>query len=461
MKINMSEFKIGELIVFKSHPYIDKHTEIKIAAYSDYTSPVLVIKQIKEKSQNKEKGKDIVQELNCLYYSSRDGKFIDRWISSNLVNKIFFTTSDHKLLFDIDFKRDLDNLNKDYSAIDYENLIKESYFNKMVILKSVDIELNKKKVNRTKDNGELVETNHLEFLPPVMTIVGYKFIDEKNKFCKNTGLPLIDLKCKWYNSSLKTFSELIFPYHVLYHVKEVQNLSMDKDLLSDISESLTGNTFFLLPLKKPFELEGYADKEIARTIGYPTAILYKHYFYQMNYFDYVTQNKATINIDDDFEKGAENAIFGKKYPSYERSYRSKVSDCRFKIDSYYVIVYKDMYENITRRVVKIRDLLIHIKKIKEFTETYDQLSSWNPSKNFNLFNYNYGVNGMISIISDTVSIPDNRLPKSIFNDENVEIFLNTNCLLRQGRYRNFNVNRILEVIEIIDGQGFFESSYTI
>ena len=46
----MSDFKRGNLIVFKTHPFIKGHTNIKISAYPEYTSPILIIKEVKEKT---------------------------------------------------------------------------------------------------------------------------------------------------------------------------------------------------------------------------------------------------------------------------------------------------------------------------------------------------------------------------------------------------------------------------
>ena len=454
----MSEFKPGELIVFKSHPFIHKQINIKIAAYCDYTAPILVIKETKEKSFDKETGRDTGQQLNCSYYNSKDGKFTDKWINSNVVNKVYFSVSDHKILFEFDLKKELEDLKKELSSKNYENLIKESYLNKKVVLKSVDVELFKTKINRTKENGELVETNHLEFLPPVMIIIGYKFLDDKNKFCEKSGFPLIELKCKWYNSSSKTFSESFFSYEILYLIKETQDLFVDKDLLSDINESIEENNFYILPIVKPFELVGdINNKTIDKTIGHSKAILYKHYFYQMNYFDYITQNKSVTTIDRVFDKISENNIFGKKYPNYDKGYKSKTTDCKFKTTNYYFITYQDIFKNITRRIVKVIDLFMYIKDFKKFKKTYKELESWNPEESLSFVNYEYFKDGKIFIHLDGISIPNNTLPKTIFEDENVEIMLNTNCLLRNGKLRNFKLNRILEVHEIIDGQTIFEN----
>ncbi|OXB04430.1 hypothetical protein [Flavobacterium pectinovorum] len=455
----MSEIKPGELIVFKTHPFINDLTNVRIAAYSEYTSPLLVVKEIKEKSFDKENGRDIGQQLNCIYYNSKDGKFIDKWISSKLINKVFFSVVDHKLLSEFDFKKKLLDSNKELSIRNYENLIKEHYLNKKVILKSVDIELFKIKVNRTKENGELVETNHLEFLPPLMSVIGFKFNDEKNKFSEKTGLPMIELKCKWYNSSAKTFSESFFPSEILYSVKDVEDLFPEKDLLSDIAESIEENSFFNLPIIKPFNLEGNKNSTVINySIGRSESIIYKHYFYQMNYFDYITQNKSVITIDNDqvFNKITENTIFGKKYPDYINGFRLKIIDCAFSIDSYYLIIYKDAYKNITKRIVKILELYIYVKDFKAFKDTYKNLSSWTLDKNPSFINYNYHNDGNIFIHLEGEIIPSNTLPKTVFEDPNVEIILKTNCLLRKGKIRNFKINSILEVQEIIDGKTLFE-----
>lgn len=457
----MSELKRGDLIVFKTHPFINESTNIKISAYPEYTSPILIIKEAKHKSYEKETGANIGQQLNCIYYNSRDGKFTEKWISSNLVNKISFNILNHKILAEIDLKKQLDDSKKEISNQSYENLIKTSYLNKKVVLKSVDLELFKTKINRIKENGELAETNHLEFLPPVMTVIGFKYSDDKHKYCEKTGLPLIELKCKWYNSSSKTFSELFLPYDILYYIKETQELVQQKDLLADISESLDKNLFFILPLEKIIYLESEDNKQkneisIIKTIVQSDSISFKHYFYEMNHFDYITQQKSSITIDQPFSTIQENMLFGKKFPNYDRGYKSKVSDCKFKLGNYYFIVYKDTFHNITRRIIKVKDLFIYIKNINEFKKNYPQLESWNQDENISSVNYKYHEDGKIFIHLDDESIPNNSLPKTIFEDKNVEIMLNTNCLLRKGKIRNFKLNQLLEVHTITNGENIFE-----
>ncbi len=455
----MIKFKKGELVVFKTHPFINSFTNIKITGYSDYTSPVLVVKEVKEGTFDKVTGKNIGLQLNCQYYNSKDGKFIEKWINSNLVQKIDFSISSHKILFNLDLKSDLEDLKKETTIKNYEEIITNDYINRKVVLKSVDIELNKVKVNRVKEDGKLTETNHLEFLPPIMTIIGYKLSDDKNKFCEKSGLPFIELKCKWYNSSSKNFSESYFSFDILYLVKETQDLYFEKDLLSDITESIEENPYFILPLINQFQLEGNTSmKKIINTIGHSESILFKHYFYQMTYFDYITQKGSTITIDDEFKKINENNFFGKKFPNYDKGYKLKVSDCKFKKDNYYWILYKDSFNNITRRIVKLTDLILFIKDIDKMKKTYPNLKTWMPDENALFVEYDYLENGKIYISMDNgESVPENTLPKTIFDDEDIEIVLGTNCLLRKGKKRNFKLNRILEVHEIIDGYKIFEN----
>ncbi|MFL9836731.1 hypothetical protein ABS768_04425 [Flavobacterium sp. ST-75] len=455
------ERKIGDIVVFKTHPYLDNNTDVKITAYAEYTPPLLVVKEIKEKSFNKETGVNISQQLNCIYYNSRDGKFVEKWINNDLINSISkekYSTVKSKILQDIDLKKSLEKINLDNDTKGYDKLIRNNFLHRKVVLKSVDLELLKIKVNRTKENGDLVETNHLEFLPPVMTIIGHRWVDEKNKFCDKTGLPLVELKCKWYNSSSKSFSESFFSYGILYLVKEIQYLLPDRDLLSEINESIEENSFYNFSISKPFELEGNPDVTISRTIGFPLSITFKHYYYQVNYSNYITQKKSVTTIDQNFNKISQNSIFGIKYPNYIKGYKSNVFDCQFKRNKYYLITYQDSYNRKTNRIIKVEDLLIYIKNIDVFEESYKTSLNVDENKDSVFETYGYHDNGKIYLSGNNENIKNNIIDKSIFSDSNVEIYLHANCLLRKGKYRNFKINNILEAEEIKEGEVLFEAT---
>jgi hypothetical protein len=177
----------------------------------------------------------------------------------------------------------------------------------------------------------------------------------------------------------------------------------------------------------------------------------------MNYFDYITQNKSAITIVDAFIKKTENETFGIKYPGYSsRGFRLKITDCKFNINSYYYITYKDSFNNITKRIIKISELFIYIKDFNKLRDNYNNLNSWITDGNVHSVNYNYQDDGKIFIYSQGEIIPDNTLPKTIFEDENVEMILKTNCLLRKGKIRNFKLKSIIDIQEILNGETIFE-----
>ena len=109
----------------------------------------------------------------------------------------------------------------------------------------------------------------------------------------------------------------------------------------------------------------------------------------MNYFDFITQKKSTITIDCPFDTKKEIDVFGKRFPSYNNNYKFEISDCKFQIDNYYHIVYKDAFLNVTKRMIKVKDLFIHIKSFEKFKEDYKELNSWKPEKNISFVNFKY------------------------------------------------------------------------
>lgn len=449
----------GSLVAYITHPYRGNLTKIKISGNPEYTSPLLVVKEVKEKSFDSLSGRDNGHQINCIYYSSSEGKFVEKWISSNLVHDIEYLAFNNNFLTTINFKDEIQPKFTNISFKNYENHIKDFYVNRKVILRSVDIELEKIKVNRTKENGDLVETNHLEFLPPVMTILGYRWIDEKNKFCSKTGLPLIELKCNWYNSKLKTFSELHFPYEVLYVINEPTEF-FGKDLLQEISESLDKNLVFSLKLEKSFSLESEdpskANVIICNSIGTSQSMIFKHYYYLMSYYDLVEQKKNAIKIDSVFNSLNESAFFGQKFPSYINGRNSSVNDCEFKKDDYFLIQYTDAYGNFTKRIIKALETFIYIKNVEDFRIEYPTFQLDEDGNDYAFIKYTKSQQGVDIITDDGNNSMIQNLPRSIFKDDNLEFIIKANCLLRKGLIRNFKLKHIKQVQVILEGSKRFE-----
>lgn len=454
--MDISKVAKGTLMSYITHPYNQNLTSVKISGNPEYTSPILVIKEVKDKSFDSSSGRDNGHQLNCIYYSSVEGKFVEKWISNKLVSAITYSTNN--LLENINFKNELEQKGSDLTIRNYEKLIKDSYISKKVVLKSVDIELTKIKVNRTKENGELVETNHLEFLPPVMSIIGFRWIDDKNKFCSKTGLPLIELKCNWYNSKLKIFSELHFTCETLFTIKEAVELS-GADLLKEISESLETNRMYSLRLEKPFDLEvedaiNDPKIKICNSIATSQAMIFKHYFYLMSYYDLVEQKKNTIKIDSVFSSLNDSDFYGQKFPGYKSGRNSKVTDCDFKISDYFLINYTDTFGNFTRRIIKILATSIYIKNVNDFRIKYPHFKLQEDGNDYAFVNYTKLQHEVVT--NDGVNSMTQNLPRSIFKDKNLVFIIKANCLLRKGLIRNFKLKHIQQVQLILDGSNRFE-----
>ncbi|WP_116789438.1 hypothetical protein [Flavobacterium psychrotrophum] len=448
----MITFQSGGLAAYNSHPYYKNETSYKITAYADYTPPILIIIESKISKYDADTGLSLGQSVYCAYYNSNNGKLESKWINGNLLNPLIAKPS--IFIEDIKFK---DNITQK----EVEIVIKTIYLNKKVALKSLDLELKKVKAHRSFEKDKFIETNHLEFLPPIMTIIGHRFPDEKKKFCEDTGRLKIDFKCKWYNSASKSFSEEFLPYQVLQLVKETSEL-FGPDILSDLKIVIESNKLIKINVKDKdvFRLEGRDPLiEIASTILEPTDIYFKHYHYIFQSFNYVSQNKQITKLNRVFETKEQGDVFGASYPSYNNGSRKRVIDCHFNEGQYYLIQYKDQFDRITKRIIKVIDLLIYIKNSDEFKIKYKIDESVN-SEGVEFANFYY--EEADGSISSRVRIMLNDKPtqsfklREVVEDINLDCFIVANCLLRKGKFRNFKLNNILSATEIIDGNLLFE-----
>ena len=462
---------IGDLVVYQTHPYVGNYHKIKISAYSDYTTPVMIVfKKTDNKKFDSETGKEVGEYIECLYYSSRDGKFIKKGFNSKDLVKIVEGSNSRKHYFkEINVKKLLESKGKVINGKNIDILIKEEFLHKRVSLKSVDLELHKVKINKEKENGDLVETNHLEFLPPVMTIIGHRFIDDKNKFCDRSGIPLLELKCKWYNSQSKSFSEEFIKLEALYEI-DLKLSNGERNLLDDYYESVNSNDYFLVPLNESIKLEK-SESEVRFMPIQVEDIIYKHYFYEALISNMFSNKKELMLLTDFISVIQNNILWGIEYPSYNEKYRS-VKSCQFNKEEYYQISYSDKLRRNTKRVVKIVDTFFVITKIKDLlvelglekeTDLDDnQKALLNLLKENNLVYFNSHSDDSSSIeIYSAIGESVFTLPISILESNNVEVLLQTNCLLREGKVRHFKKDGIYEIREIKNGKELFEEGLLV
>lgn len=433
----------GNLVVYKTHPYFKDKIGFKISGYTDYTSPILNIIEVKNNKYDPETGNSLGNHLHCIYYDSKNGKFIKRWINSKLTTEITYKENQNPFFSTI-------VLTSGASEISLKKEINLSYLNRKVSLKSVDIELQKKKINREFKKGELIETNHLEFLPPIMTIIGYRFIDDKKKYCEETGEFNLEFKCKWYNSSTKSFSEEFIHYKALYLIKETSELTEDTDPLTDALESINSNKLIKIKLENYLKLEGLNPGiTIKNTLVEPKDVFFNHYYYKLQYIDYCSQKNEAIIIKNKFEYYDPIEVWGQIYPSYDsKNRRLNIYDCKFNSGEYFYITYIDQFERRTKRIIRVSELLIFVN---DFYNLDEDIQETLRDKGEDYIELNE------EILSEIKKLNKEKIHE-FFNCQKLSIMIKANCLLRNGEIRHFRFDRVLRVREIINGEEIFENN---
>lgn len=394
----MSNFSLGNFVSLKNHPYLSDTHNIKIASNPNVTPPIMVIVEIlnKDEEHNTSNGRKYENQVKCIYYSHKEGKFVDRWFKINELKLIEGCNTN----LNIDTFIDIDKYDLEY--------IKDTFSTNLVCLKSVDFELNKKKVFLDNTDGKRSnkENHHLDFLPPVMTIIDVVKNKEEVKYSqkienkKEKDCSKYLFKCKWYNPHTTSYSEDLFP------VCSLGLISFDEEDIRIKNNLISEDIFITLNLSQEIELESSKQTVINKLISIKE-IIYNHYYYEVGYFDlfsnqYLNVELNKLSIVSTIEK---KKIFGKKYPEYDKN----ITPVSFKIFSegaYYQIKYLDKLNRVTTRIIK-----------------YIEKSEWTDK-----------------------------------DDETDHKFLVANCLLRNGKIRHFNLDRIIEVKEILGGSTLFEGA---
>ena len=452
------------LYVLRTHPYNEDIQNVKISGNPEYTSPILNLFEEKKGKHDIDTGEHLGDQINCLFYDSKQGKFVKKLINKKLTNSLTLNISKNNLLSEIEFKKDSKDGNNDLNYKEIERFIKKNLLHKKASLRSVSIELTKKKVNVSNNTEKLVETNHLDFLPPVMQIIGYRFCDEKKKFCEETGDLKLELKCKWFNHSSKTFSEEFLPYQTLILINKIKD---EAETITGIDKLINSNGLIQYPLveKEIFILEN-TPIQIKFDVVIPEKIIYNHYYHEVKGFGYVFQKDSRLSNISEIKLLPDNTFRGEIYPSYKNNKKINIYDCPFTNNTYTLVKYKDKFGQITQRVIRISDILLYANKKEKFDNVDEYIEN---SIQLNEEGF--------TIIETEKWGAIKKIKKQLIEDENVTILIKANCLLRKGKIRHFRLDGFLSIQEIKSfeleekqevgdtinkiNQAFFENLYTI
>ena len=367
----MSYIKIGDIFSLKNHPYTTENTQIKISALAQMTPPLLVVTEILNSSNeyDTETGEKKSKQVKCIFYSHKTHKFETYWFNPDqlkAIKKKYEINGDsinlHEKSGEVNTKDEIDLNNLGIEAPKNESLfkLKKHYLNRQVILKSCDYELGKQKSTfEEKENKSSQKISaHLDFLPPVLTVIDVKKNEDKIAYNPKTGnqnniCSFFLLKCKWYNPSSGGFSEDFLPIEAVEIIPDVLSIDNVKTLIADKS-------LFRLDLEKPIELEG--GNKIYHTYIQATDLVFNHYKYKLKYFDFFKNKYSETDLSEvDFKRNqiSFDDFILEKVPEYKNDKQdfTSVKDYEFEIDKFYRITYNDVMGRVTRRVIFIKEYI--------------------------------------------------------------------------------------------------------
>lgn len=364
----MSNFIIGSLCSIKNHPFTVNNTDITISALAQMTPPVMVITEIlnpdyKFDTDSRDENK---MQLRCIFYSHKTGKYESFWFNSNQLKLIFQENTqldDRVMIENVDFsENDKELLQSGIKHLKGSNikLIKNLFLQKQVVLKSCDIELGKKKTTFEEENLKAKSkiNAHLDFLPPVMTVIDVKCNEEKIKHNSKDGkqkkiMSNFQLKCKWFNPNLNTFSEDFLP------IESVMMINMDNSIIEELSRCIIEKKLFEFSYDIPLVLE--CGNELHRTLIQPIELTFNHHKYHLKYYDFFKSayDKTDVSKIDIRELMNLNVIISNKLPRYEKDFGFLTTDeFVYKTGHFYRITYKDTQDKISKRVIYVLQYVV-------------------------------------------------------------------------------------------------------
>lgn len=358
-----SFFKIGTLCSLMNHPYSLENTNVKISALAQTTPPIMVVVELlnPDNKFDTESGEAKQQQVRCVFYSHKTNKYEYFWFNTNQLKLILNPQVEHQLKKDdlSENENILSELGVKYLKNSSIDEIKKAFLLKQVILKSCDLELGKKKTTFEEEGSKAKSkvNAHLDFLPPVMTVIDVKLSDEKIKYDSKSGAQKkitsnFLLKCKWFNPNSTTFSEDFLP------LESLNIILLQTDIIKQINDCIHNNKLIEFAYTSPLKLASN-DLELKHTFIQPLELIFNHYQYKLKYYDlfkskYSEEEISNITIGKTID--SEN-IISNKTPRYDILKQDfvKTDDFEFTVEEFYRITYKDAHDRITKRIIYVND----------------------------------------------------------------------------------------------------------
>lgn len=374
----MIKYKIGNLVSLKNHPFI-LSPKTKIGANAFMTPPIMVVTEIFDNNKtnlNFKANENLSTQVLCTFYNSKNSCYEKHWFK---IDEITGINQDEVLQ---------ENIAEDYLSL------RTIFKNNIVVLRSADVELGKKKISWTKDvEDEKFRTeSYLDFLPPVMTVIDVvenkKYL-KKKKLAEEKNTEFLDkylLKCRWFNPTKQTFSEDLISYKI------VEKVLIDLKKIEIIKNGINNENLFKIP--KQVQLEASKKTTFNFTIVEVKDIILLNHRVKILYKDLLlnkTESSFLEEIDIINSNFRFEDLIDEKYPDYSSRSYNNINNLQWNINNFYKINYIDKKGRFTSRIIT-------------------------------------------------------NCEKTEFDNENgeQEVFIIANCLLRNGHIRHFKLKNIGE-----------------
>jgi hypothetical protein len=360
----MTTFKIGALCSLINHPYNINNTNVKISALAQMTPPIMVISEILNPDDkfDTESGEKKQQQLKCIFYSHKTNKYESFWFYTTQLKLIGNSSEEPNLQNDEFSKNDINLLAIGIKYLRSSNIteLKSNFILKQVVLKSCDLELGKKKTTFEEEDSRAKSkiSAHLDFLPPVMTVIDVKLNDDKIKYDDKNGnqkkiATNFLVKCKWFNSNSSTFSEDFLP------IESLDIIDLNSSMVKEISECISEKKLIEFTYGSTIILD--SGIELKQTFIQPIELIFNHYKYKLKYYDFF---KSTYSEEDVSKISMKKLLNSEDFvtnqtPRYDSVKLDFVTtdNFEFNIEEFYRITYKDAHDRISKRVIYVKDFI--------------------------------------------------------------------------------------------------------
>lgn len=432
--------KIGSIVAVKNNPFIISENIMPfISGEFNLTPPFMVVSELLY--PNMPTTSTIPSQVNCIFFSEKESKFKTAW----------FGIDQLKFIQQIDDFFDYNDVKK------VEKTLFEMKQNgQQFVLLSTDKELNKEKITQTKENDYLKKStinNFYNNLPPVLTAIDFRRREDKKENLHKIGYKY-EIKCKWFNHKDNKYSEEFIPLETLKPVE----VKIDEPLVNFLHEK---NMLFL-GLNPIFERHKIKFKVDEKEYEYNPIlkferIRFNHYEYFIDFQNEYNKEAISIKFNELMSDNSNelDLKFEEHYKSFNKTYNKdwKRSDNN-QLMLFNFLKFNPIFKEIYSVFRIIND---------HFAKTY---------YNDNKFNFMSLIGGFVEIeyldefdrktnryihVASVELINSEPINSSVSNNIDVEnnYIIKGNCLLRNGKERNFVTQRIRK-IKILSFNGLDE-----